>query len=196
MMNLKFLMFFFFSLFFIFTFILILFIGLINLDEEKNSKSEECIYKGPEPTPLTNEVIGCSPPITAYSTRSETGYVAPCLVYFTTDIIYEKTPYGLRLPIGMYNVYVQYLSLSAIDGDVVVDRLIRTAFHPVQDQFVAEGFIGGEIATFTESKAMTEYNNVELVTGGNTLRLEVATKGASQVTVDIDRIEILFEKVT
>ena len=149
---------------------------------------------GEAPVPLENEIIGASPAFTLYSVKGP-GFIRPCFMYFGNKLTFGTSEYGVKLPVGTYNVYVQYLSYRAIDGDVINDQLIQTTYTGFNSDIVVQGFLAQKTATFVGNKAITEYETVKLEANNNTLRLESAIRGFTQQTLEVDRIEILFEKV-
>lgn len=160
-----------------------------------NSEPSGCKYNGPIPEPLSNEVIGAASDLTLTSTTSNTGFKTPCFVYFTEDMTYEKTSYGIRLPAGTYNVYIQYLSYQAVDGDMVVDNLTRTDYIGFNHNTLAQRQVGSRTSTFVDNQCISIYDGVVLGSYSNILRIASAIKGFSSQTLYVDRIEILFQKL-
>lgn len=183
-----------FSLFFFF--IIILAIILIFVFVPSNSSDQKsCSYDGPIPEPLANEVIGAANNVVLKSTTKNNGYITPCFVYFTSNVTFEKTKYGIRLPVGIYNIYVQYLSYSAVNGDVVSDKLIRTEYIGSNHNTIAQKQIGNNTITFMNNQCLSVYDGVSLSSNANIIRLETAIKGFSNQTLEVDRIEILFQQL-
>lgn len=184
------LLFFFFLLFFILMIVL-----YWSIDGSSSSSLKNCELTGNNPVPLPNEVIGATSPLTLYSTKSPESYEPPCFVYFGNNVTFNVSDYGIKLPVGVYNVYVQYYSLDAINGDTVADRMIQTEFTGFNSEITAQRLVGNRTAVFENSRALTEYDTVSLTANNNTLRVESAIKGFTAQTLRVDRIEVLFEKV-
>lgn len=177
-------------------FILLITVGLIFiLIDNSCSSCETCSYTGPIPIPLEDEVIGAASNLTLYSTKSVQGYTKPCFVYYGKGVNFELTDYGIKLPVGTYNVYVQYLATKAVDGEILSDELIKTSFIGQDNSIVSQSVVANKTDTFSDGKAMTEYDTVELSSNKNILRIESAIKGFTNQTLFVDRVEVLFEKV-
>lgn len=179
------------SIIFLFLFMLTILIIFMFLPTD-NGQPAECKYTGPIPEPLENEVIGATSDVTLFSFNKNNGFISPCFVYFTSNITYEVTDYGIRLPVGIYNIYVQYLSYSAVDGDQITDRLFRTENR---NGTIIQKQVGNQIAIFENNQCLTQYTSVNLGSNANTIRLETAIKGFSNQTLKVDRIEILFQEL-
>lgn len=184
---------------FLFLFMILIVIMVIVLcfvpSSNSNNNPKTCEYNGPTPQPQANEVIGAAQDITLNSSTSSFGFKTPCFVYFTDDITYELTDYGIRLPVGIYNVYVQYLSYSAVDGDLLIDQLYKTSNVGSNFSTIVQKLVGTQTASFENNQCMTSYSEVALTQNANTLRIESAIKSFPSNTLVIDQVEILFQKL-
>lgn len=181
--------------FLIFIFLLALTLILIFTLDTNGSSSKTCKYEGATPQPNENEIIGGASNTLLYSTVSNKGYVEPCFVYFGKGLTFDENSYGIKLPTGIYNVYVQYYSIHAVDGDVVQVRLIKTGFSGFSKEITSQRLVGSKLATFSNNRAMTEYDTVELTSNNQILRVDSAIKAFSDETLYVDQIEVLFERV-
>lgn len=181
--------------FFILITIIIIMLCFVPSNNDNNNQPKHCEYDGPIPCPQPEEVIGAAQNVTLKSTTSNSSFTSPCFVYFTNDMTYEVTTYGIRLPVGVYNIYVQYLSYAAVDGDILIDRLFRTENIGFNFNTTVQKQIGTQTAVFENNQCLTTYQGVQLNQNGSTLRIEAAIKSFPSNTLKIDQVEILFQKL-